>query len=97
MRIARKDLLRALDSYGSLLVLLLANFFLLELVDDPRWGAVGSTILAAAALIVAISDPDASSSDDENQFHGRMPQNMNTAYGCAIGLRLGMTTVKTNV
>jgi hypothetical protein len=41
-----------------LLVLLLANFMLLELVDDPRWGAIGSTILAAAALIVAISDPD---------------------------------------
>jgi hypothetical protein len=45
------------DSYASLLVLLLANFFLLELVDDPRWGALGSTLLAAAALVVAISDP----------------------------------------
>jgi hypothetical protein len=54
----RKDLLRVLDSYASLLVLLLANFFLLELVDDPRWGAIGSTLLSAAALIVAISDPD---------------------------------------
>jgi hypothetical protein len=52
-------LLRVLDSYASLLVLLLANFFLLELVDDPRWGAVGSTLLAALALVVAISDPDA--------------------------------------
>jgi voltage-gated potassium channel len=49
---------RALDSYASLLVLLLANFFLLELVDDPRWGAIGSTLLAAAALVVAISDPE---------------------------------------
>jgi ion channel len=49
---------RLLDSYASLLVLLLANFFLLELVDDPRWGAIGSTLLAAAALVVAISDPD---------------------------------------
>jgi hypothetical protein len=39
-------------------VLLLANFFLFEVVDDPRWGALGSTILAAAALVVAISDPD---------------------------------------
>src|SRR3954469_13057050 len=48
---------RFLDSYASLLVLLLANFFLLELVEDPRWGAVGSTLLAAAALVVAISDP----------------------------------------
>jgi Ion channel len=46
-----------LDSYASLLVLLLANYFLLELVDDPRWGALGSTLLAAAALVVAISDP----------------------------------------
>jgi Ion channel len=53
----RDDLVRIVDSYASLLVLLLANFFLLELVDDPRWGAVGSTLLAAAALVVAISDP----------------------------------------
>jgi hypothetical protein len=54
----RADLVRILDSYASLLVLLLANFFLLEIVDDQRWGAIGSTILSAAALIVAISDPD---------------------------------------
>ena len=54
---ARRRALTVLDSYGSLLVLLLANFFLLEVVDDPRWGALGSTLLAAAALIVAISDP----------------------------------------
>jgi hypothetical protein len=60
VRLARRDLVRALDSYASLLVLLLANFFLLELVDDPRWGAIGSTLLSALALIVAISDPDAS-------------------------------------
>jgi hypothetical protein len=53
----RTDLVRLLDSYASLLVLLLANFFLLELVDDPRWGAIGSTLLSAAALVVAISDP----------------------------------------
>jgi hypothetical protein len=52
-------LIRALDSYATLLVLLLANFFLLELIDDVRWGAVGSTLLSAAALVVAISDPDA--------------------------------------
>jgi Ion channel len=51
--------LRALDSYATLLVLLLANFFLLELVDDPRWGAVGSTLLSAVALVVAIHDPEA--------------------------------------
>ena len=48
---------RLLDSYASLLVLLIANFFLLELVDDRRWGAIGSTWLGAAALVVAISDP----------------------------------------
>jgi hypothetical protein len=53
----RKDLILFLDSYASLLALLIGNFFLLELVDDPRWGAVGSTLLAAAALVVAISDP----------------------------------------
>jgi hypothetical protein len=53
----RDDAVRILDSYASLLVLLLANFFLLELVDDPRWGAIGSTLLAAVALVVAISDP----------------------------------------
>jgi hypothetical protein len=56
---SRRQIVRVLDSYGSLLVLLLANFLLLELVDDPRWGAIGSTILGAAALVVAISDPDA--------------------------------------
>jgi hypothetical protein len=55
---ARNDFIRFLDSYASLLVLLLANFFLLELVDDRRWGAVGSTLLSALALVVAISDPD---------------------------------------
>ena len=56
---ASTDVLRFLDSYASLLVLLLANFFLLELVDDQRWGALGSTLLSAAALVVAISDPAA--------------------------------------
>jgi Ion channel len=53
----RERVIAILDSYASLLVLLLANFFLLELVDDERWGAIGSTMLAAAALVVAISDP----------------------------------------
>jgi hypothetical protein len=56
--IGRRDAVRILDSNGSLLVLLLVNFFLLELVDDQRWGALGSTLLAALALIVAISDPE---------------------------------------
>lgn len=53
----RERVIAILDSYASLLVLLLANFFLLEIVDDERWGAIGSTLLAAAALVVAISDP----------------------------------------
>jgi voltage-gated potassium channel len=56
---ARRKFIRLIDSYASLLVLLLANFFLLELVDDVRWGAVGSTLLSAVALLVAISDPAA--------------------------------------
>ena len=51
-------MLRIVDSYAALLVLLLANFFLLEVVDDKRWGVIGSTLLAALALVVAISDPD---------------------------------------
>jgi hypothetical protein len=58
-RDARRNAIRFIDSYASLLVLLLANFFLLELVDDVRWGALGSTLLSALALLVAISDPDA--------------------------------------
>ncbi len=55
---SRETAVRVFDSYATLLVLLLANFFLLELVDDQRWGAVGSTLLSALALVVAISDPD---------------------------------------
>ena len=57
--VTRADIIRAVDSYASLLVLLLANFFVIELVTDARWGAVASILLAVAALIVAISDPDA--------------------------------------
>jgi Ion channel len=59
VRVNRQTVVRAVDSYASLLVLLLANFFVIELVTDARWGAVASILLAAAALIVAISDPDA--------------------------------------
>ena len=55
---AREDVIRFLDSYAFLLVLLLANFLLLELVDDRRWGSVGSTLLSAVGLVVAISDRD---------------------------------------
>jgi Ion channel len=65
--VARRDVIRVLDSYASLLVLLLANFFLLELVDDPRWGAIGSTILSAIALFVAISDPEAGTTINRRQ------------------------------
>jgi hypothetical protein len=54
-----RRLLGLADSYASLLALLLLNFFMLELIDDPRWGAIVSTLLGAAALVVAISDPDA--------------------------------------
>jgi voltage-gated potassium channel len=59
MRLDRRSLIRLADSYLSLLVLLLANFFVIELVNDARWGAAASILLAVAALIVAISDPDA--------------------------------------
>jgi len=55
---ARNDLVRFLDSYASLLVLLLANFLLLEVLDDARWGAVGSTLLAAVSFFVATSAPE---------------------------------------
>jgi hypothetical protein len=51
------DAVRLADSYASLLALLIGNFFLLELVDDRRWGSIGSTLLGAVALVVAISDP----------------------------------------
>ena len=54
----RQRAIKILDSYASLLVLLLANFFLLEVVHDERWAVIGSTLLGAAALVVAISDPD---------------------------------------
>src|SRR5215218_303171 len=54
--VARRDVVRVLDSYASLLVLLLANLFLLELLDDPRWGAIGSTILSAIALFVETTE-----------------------------------------
>jgi hypothetical protein len=54
-----RKVVRALDSYASLHALLLLNFFMLELIDDPRWGAIVSTLLGAVALVIAISDPDA--------------------------------------
>ena len=54
-----RKVIRILDSYASLLALLLLNFFMLELIDDPRWGAIVSTLLGAVALVIAISDPEA--------------------------------------
>ena len=42
MRVTRRDVVHLLDSYATLLVLLLANFFLLEIVDDPRWVRSGA-------------------------------------------------------
>jgi hypothetical protein len=58
-RSTRELVIRALDSNASLLILLIANFFALSLIDDRRWGAFISVLLAAAALVVAISDPAA--------------------------------------
>ena len=47
---------------------------------------IGSTSAGNSTFLIrlppAISEPDASISDEENQVHGRMPQNMNSAYGC---------------
>ena len=47
----------------------------------------GSTSAGNSTFLIrlppAMSDPAASVSDDENQVHGRMPQNMNSAYGCS--------------
>jgi hypothetical protein len=53
--------LRLLDSNGTLLGLLLANFFVLELVDNQRVGAFVSTIIAALALATAIYDSETGS------------------------------------
>jgi hypothetical protein len=38
---------------------------------------------------------DDSRIDDENQFQGRMPQNMKSEYGCRSGDRFGSTCVNT--
>ena len=50
--------LRALDSYASLLVLLLANFFLLELVNDPGGERSAARSSQQLRCFVAISDPE---------------------------------------
>lgn len=53
------DVMRLLDSNATLLALLILNFFVLSLIDDRRTGAFVSTLIAALALTVAISDPEA--------------------------------------
>src|SRR5215210_7229924 len=53
----RQRALEIVDSNATLLVLLLANFFLLEVLDDERWAVIGSTLLGAVALVIAISEP----------------------------------------
>jgi hypothetical protein len=40
---------------------------MLELIDDPRWGAIVSTLLGAVALVIAISDPDAGEQVSQRQ------------------------------
>lgn len=50
------ETVRIFDSNATLLVLLLANFFVLELVDDQRVGAFISSLLSALALATAIYD-----------------------------------------
>ena len=64
----RERALRILDSYATLLVLLLANFFLLEVVHDERWAVIGSTLLGATALVVAISDPETGHTVERRQW-----------------------------
>ena len=50
---------------------------------------IGSTSAGNRTFLIrfppAISVPDDSSSDDENQVQGRIPQNMNSAYGSISG------------
>ncbi len=61
---------------------------------------IGSTSAGNSTFLIrlppAISEPAASDSDDENQVHGRMPQNMNSAYGCMPVVSFGMIVVNTN-
>jgi hypothetical protein len=57
----RSDVLRLFDSNATLLVLLLLNFFVLELVDNERIGAFVSSVLAAIALAAAIYDSETGS------------------------------------
>ena len=60
----------------------------------------GSTSAGNSTFLIRlppeISDPAASLSEVENQVHGRMPQNMNSWYGCTPLVSFGITVVKTN-
>ena len=61
---------------------------------------IGSTSAGNSTFLIrlppAMSDPEASVSDAENQVHGRMPHSMNSAYGWRPLVRLGMIVAKTN-
>src|SRR3954453_23107567 len=53
----RQRALEIVDSNATLLVLLLANFFLLQVLDDEPWPAIGSALPGALALVIAITAP----------------------------------------
>ncbi len=61
---------------------------------------IGSTSAGNSTFLIrlppAISEFADSDSDEENQVHGRMPQNMNSWYGCTPSVVFGITVVKTN-
>ena len=63
---------------------------------------MGSTSAGNSTFLIRLPPEirtlEASSSDEENHVHGRMPQNMNSAYGSSsFGCAPGSTTVKTKV
>src|SRR5438309_2964100 len=62
---------------------------------------IGSTSAGNNTFLIrlppAMSDPAASDSDEANHVHGRIPQNMKSAYGLVLGSSFGMIVVKTNV
>src|SRR2546428_502298 len=63
-------------------------------VTIGRISAGKSTFLIR--LLPAIRTPADSVNDDENHVHGRIPQNMNSAYGSAPSAFAGMTYLKMN-
>ena len=60
---------------------------------------MGSTSAGKSTFLIRLPPPirtfDDSSTDEENQVHGRMPQNRKIAYGCVVD-RLIRMTEKTN-